>query len=32
MAAATATRSLRVGPYVLDNDYRHPVLVTKDAA
>src|SRR5438477_8491690 len=31
-AAATATRSLRVGPYVLDNDYRHPVLVAKDAA
>lgn len=30
--AAAATRSLRVGTYVLDNDYRHPVLVAKDAA
>ena len=31
-AAATATRTLRVGTYVLDNDYRHPVMVAKDAA
>ena len=31
-AAAAATRTLRLGTYVLDNDYRHPVLVAKDAA
>ena len=31
-AAAAATRSLRVGTYVLANDLRHPVLVAKDAA
>ncbi|HEX5503985.1 MAG TPA: TIGR03621 family F420-dependent LLM class oxidoreductase [Thermomicrobiales bacterium] len=31
-AAAAATRTLRVGPYVLANDYRNPVLVAKDAA
>jgi probable F420-dependent oxidoreductase len=31
-AAATATRSLRVGSLVLDNDYRHPVLLAKEAA
>jgi probable F420-dependent oxidoreductase len=30
--AAAATRSLRVGTYVLANDLRHPVLVAKDAA
>jgi probable F420-dependent oxidoreductase len=32
MAAAAATRTLRVGTLVLDNDYRHPVLVAKEAA
>ena len=31
-AAATATRTLRVGSMVLDNDYRHPVLLAKEAA
>jgi probable F420-dependent oxidoreductase len=31
-AAAGATRSLRVGPLVLDNDYRHPVVLAKEAA
>jgi probable F420-dependent oxidoreductase len=31
-AAAAATRSLRVGSLVLDNDYRHPVLLAKEAA
>lgn len=31
-AAAAATRSLRVGTYVLANDYRNPVLVAKEAA
>lgn len=31
-AAATATRSLRVGTYVIANDYRHPVLLAKEAA
>lgn len=30
--AAAATRTLRVGTYVLDNDYRNPVMVAKDAA
>src|SRR6266540_851834 len=32
LAAATATSSLRVGTLVLDNDYRHPVLLAKEAA
>jgi probable F420-dependent oxidoreductase len=32
MAAAGATRTLRVGTQVLDNDYRHPVLLAKEAA
>jgi probable F420-dependent oxidoreductase len=32
MAAADATTELRVGPLVLDNDYRHPVVVAKEAA
>jgi probable F420-dependent oxidoreductase len=32
MAAAAATRTLRVGTLVLDNDYRHPVLLAKEAA
>src|SRR6478752_8068615 len=31
-AAATATRDLRVGPYVVANDYRHPVMLAKEAA
>jgi probable F420-dependent oxidoreductase len=31
-AAAAATRTLRLGTYVLDNDYRHPVLLAKEAA
>lgn len=32
MAAAAATSELRVGSLVLDNDYRHPVLLAKEAA
>ena len=32
MAAADATTRLRIGPLVLDNDYRHPVVVAKEAA
>lgn len=32
MAAAAATSTLRVGSLVLDNDYRHPVLLAKEAA
>jgi probable F420-dependent oxidoreductase len=32
MAAADATRTLRVGALVLDNDYRHPVVTAKDLA
>ena len=32
MAAADATTRLRVGPLVLDNDYRHPVVVAKEMA
>jgi probable F420-dependent oxidoreductase len=31
-AAAAATRRLRVGTYVLANDFRNPVLLAKDAA
>ena len=31
-AVAAATRALRVGTLVLDNDYRHPVLLAKEAA
>ncbi|HEY7483285.1 MAG TPA: TIGR03621 family F420-dependent LLM class oxidoreductase [Streptosporangiaceae bacterium] len=31
-AAAAATRRLRVGTLVIDNDYRHPVLLAKEAA
>lgn len=31
-AAAAATRSLRVGSYVLANDLRHPVMLAKDVA
>lgn len=30
--AAAATRSLRVGTYVINNDYRNPVLLAKDVA
>jgi probable F420-dependent oxidoreductase len=32
MAAAGATTSLRVGSLVFDNDYRHPVVLAKEAA
>jgi probable F420-dependent oxidoreductase len=32
MAAADATTTLRIGPLVLDNDYRHPVVVAKEMA
>jgi probable F420-dependent oxidoreductase len=32
MAAADATRDLRVGPLVLDNDYKHPVVTAKELA
>lgn len=31
-AVADATTNLRVGPLVLDNDYRHPVVTAKEAA
>ena len=32
MAAADATTRLRVGTYVLDNDFRHPALLAREAA
>lgn len=32
MAAADATTRLRVGTLVLDNDYKHPVVLAKEAA
>src|SRR4051795_882195 len=32
MAAAGATTRLRVGTSVIDNDYRHPVMLAKEAA
>ncbi|HWJ53357.1 MAG TPA: TIGR03621 family F420-dependent LLM class oxidoreductase, partial [Propionibacteriaceae bacterium] len=32
MALAGATRTLRVGSLVLNNDYRHPVMLAKEAA
>jgi probable F420-dependent oxidoreductase len=32
MAAASVTETLRVGSLVLDNDYRHPVVLAKEAA
>jgi probable F420-dependent oxidoreductase len=32
VAAAGATRTLRVGSLVLNNDYRHPVVLAKEAA
>lgn len=32
MSAADATQTLRIGTLVLDNDYRHPVMLAKEAA
>ncbi|HEY3845981.1 MAG TPA: TIGR03621 family F420-dependent LLM class oxidoreductase [Acetobacteraceae bacterium] len=32
MSAAEATKHLRVGTFVLNNDFRHPVLVAREAA
>ncbi len=32
MAAANVTTTLRIGSLVLDNDYRHPVMLAKEAA
>jgi len=32
VSAAEATKHLRVGTYVLNNDFRHPVLVAREAA
>src|SRR6266702_872452 len=32
MAAADATTTLRIGSLVFDNDYRHPVVLAKEAA
>ena len=32
MAAANATRSLRTGTLVIDNDFRHPVVLAKEVA
>ena len=32
MAAADATTTLRIGSHVFDNDYRHPVVLAKEAA
>jgi hypothetical protein len=32
MAAADATTKLRIGSLVFDNDYRHPVVLAKEAA
>src|SRR5260221_6363243 len=32
MAAARATTRLRIGSLVLDNDYRHPAMLAKEAA
>ncbi len=32
MAAADATRTLRVGTFVFDNDFRHPALLAKEVA
>jgi probable F420-dependent oxidoreductase len=32
LAAAQATTSLKVGTFVLDNDFRHPALTAKEAA
>ncbi|MGH2736224.1 MAG: TIGR03621 family F420-dependent LLM class oxidoreductase [Actinomycetota bacterium] len=32
VGAAAATQNLRIGTLVLDNDYRHPVMLAKEAA
>src|SRR5262245_62452848 len=32
MSAADATSTLRIGSLVFDNDYRHPVVLAKEAA
>jgi alkanesulfonate monooxygenase SsuD/methylene tetrahydromethanopterin reductase-like flavin-dependent oxidoreductase (luciferase family) len=32
VAAAEATTTLRVGSYVFANDFRHPVMLAKEAA
>src|SRR5581483_11845413 len=32
MAVADATQTLRIGTFVLDNDFRHPALLAKEAA
>jgi len=32
MAAADATRTLRVGTFVFDNDFRHPAMLAKEVA
>lgn len=32
MAASSATRQLRLGTLVIDNDFRHPALLTKEVA
>jgi probable F420-dependent oxidoreductase len=32
LSAAEATSSLRVGSYVVDNDFRHPAMLAKEAA
>ena len=31
-AAATATKRLRIGPYVFANDFRHPLVMAREAA
>jgi probable F420-dependent oxidoreductase len=31
-AAAAVTKTLRIGPYVLANDFRHPLIVAREAA
>lgn len=31
MAAASVTKTMRVGSLVIDNDYRHPVVLAKEA-
>ena len=31
-AAATATTRLRIGPYVFANDFRHPLVMAREAA
>ena len=32
VAAATATSTVRIGTFVINNDFRHPVLLARDAA